>query len=134
MAVLGESSTYKPETARTGLIQFAGTRITTTDATTTQIAALAVAEGEAIVVQAMMSGVQSDYSDQIVVHIECGARRAAAGNVTLTGTPTVRILESSASTNATVTADTTNQTIDFNVVGIAAETWTWELMGVYFKV
>lgn len=132
--VLADPQVFKPAGAASGLVQFAEPRISTTDATTTQIAALSVAEGEAIIISAMVSGRQSDLSDQIVAHIECGARRAAAGNVTLTGTPTVRILESDANTNVTVTADTTNQTVDINVVGVAAQTWSWEIFGSYFKV
>lgn len=132
--VLRDGLTYKPDGARTGLIPFFGTPTTTTDNTTTQIAALGVAEGEAIMFEALVTGVQSDYSDQITAVISGGARRAAAGNVTLTGTTTVTILESSASTNFTVTADTSNQTVDFNAVGITAETWKWEIYGTYFKV
>lgn len=118
--------TFKPSGAKTGWFELFGT-VSTTDATTTQIAAVPVAELQGVHFVATLHGVQSDYSDQIVVNIEGGARRAAAGNVTLTGTTAVRILESSASTNATVTADTTNQTVDFNVVGIAAENWRWEI-------
>ena len=133
MAVLRESSTYKPATSRTGLIQCFG-RASTTDATTTKVLSLNVAELESIGFDGVLVGVQSDYSDQIVVKITGGARRATAGNVTLTGTVTVTIAESAAGTNATVTADTTNQNVDINAVGIAAENWSWEFIGTYFKV
>lgn len=131
--VLADVSVFKPKTARTGLAQIFN-RLTTTDATTTEIINLEVAEGESIGFQGLLVGRQSDLSDQIVASIWGGARRAAAGNVTLTGTPTVTILESAAGTNATVTADTTNQTVDINVIGIVSETWTWEFFGTYFKV
>jgi hypothetical protein len=131
--VLADVSVYKPATARTGLIQCFG-RVATTDATTTKVLSLNVAELESIGFDLLLVGVQSDYSDQITAKITGGARRATAGNVTLTGTTTVTILESAAGTNATVTADTTNQNVDINVVGIAAENWTWEVLGTYFKV
>ncbi len=130
---LADGLQFKPATSRTGLVPFFK-RASTTDNTTTKLASLNVAEGESICIFAKIVGVQSDYSDQIVVVVEAGARRAAAGNVTLTGTPTVRILESSASTNATVTADTTNQNVDINIIGITSENWTWEIFGDYFKV
>lgn len=131
--VLADVSIFKPARSRTGSIQIFN-RVVTTDTTTTEIINIPVAVGEAVAFQGLLVGVQSDYSDQIVAHIWGGARRASAGNVTLTGTPSVTILESAAGTNATVTADTTNQTVDINVIGIASETWTWEFFGTYFKV
>ncbi len=131
--VLADAQNFKPATSRTGEIQVFGRR-TTVDATLTKIVSLAVATGEAIGFSGILIGAQSDYSDQIVAHIWGGARRAAAGNVTLTGTPTVTILESAAATNVTVTADTTNQNVDINVLGIASETWNWEFFGTFFKV
>jgi len=131
--VLADVSVFKPERARTGQFQCFG-RVQTTDNTTTKILSLNVAELEAIGFHLILVGVQSDYTDQIIAAISGGARRAAAGNVTLTGTTTVTILESAAGTNATVTADTTNQNVDVNVVGISAENWTWEVYGTFFKV
>jgi hypothetical protein len=131
--VLADVEIFKPATARTGLTQCFG-RVATTDATTTKVLSLNVAELESIGFDGVLVGVQSDYTDQIVARITGGARRAAAGNVTLTGTTTVTILESDASTSATVTADTTNQNVDFNVVGIAAQNWAWEFFGTFFKV
>lgn len=135
MATLGEASIYKPAGSKTGLVEWGSGPLTTTDDTATQLGLLpVVAELEGIVVDIIVTGVQSDGTDQITARICGGARRAAAGNVTLTGTTTVTILESTAATLVAVAADTTNQTIDINVTGIAAETWKWEAFGTYFKV
>jgi len=131
--VLADTLAFKPATARTGSIQCFG-KVATTDTTTTKVLSLNVAELEGIAFDLLLMGVQDDYTDQITARISGGARRAAAGNVTLTGTTTVTILESAAGTNATVTADTTNQNVDVNVVGITSENWKWEVFGIYFKV
>lgn len=132
--VLEDVSVFKPARTRSGLIQIASLPVQTTDATTTKVLSIPVAELESIGFEGMLVGTQSDYSDQIVVKISGGARRATAGNVTLTGTTTVTILESDASTNATVTADTTNQNVDINAVGVAAQTWNWQFFGTKFSV
>jgi hypothetical protein len=109
-------------------------RVTTADATATDIIAIPLAEGEAIVLTGFLVGCQSDQSNAITAHFEACARRAAAGNVTLVGTPACRILEDDTNTNVTVNADTTAQTLDVRVVGIAAETWRWEAKYEYTKV
>lgn len=132
--VLAVSRTFKPAGSRSGLVQIASGPKQTTDATTTKILSIPVAELESIGFEGLLVGTQSDYSDQITVKISGGARRATAGNVTLTGTTTVTILESDVNTNATVTADTTNQNVDINAVGVAAQTWNWEFFGTKFSV
>ena len=97
-------------------------------------APVAVAEGEAVVLTGHLIGCQDDESNAVSAHFEACARRAAAGNVTLVGTPAVRVLEDDTNTNVTVNADTTAQTLDVRVVGIAAENWRWEASYSYTKV
>jgi len=103
-----------------------GKSASTSDATTTALIVIPLLEGEACVFSGHIIGCQSDETDGATAHFEGGARRAASGNVTLIGTPAVRILESDAATNFTVTANTTDQQVEINVIGIAAESWRWE--------
>lgn len=130
--VLKVPRVYKPADAHTGLVQFSAT-VSTTDATTTKIASIPLAEGECIKINASVSGFQDDLSDASSADIEVVAVRATAGNVTIKGTSGNRIVESDASTNFTVTADTTNQNVDINVIGIASQNWKWRVFGTYFR-
>ena len=130
--VLQVPRVYKPAGAHTGLVQFSAT-VSTTDATTTKIASIPLAEGECIKINASVSGFQDDLSDASSADIEVVAVRATAGNVTIKGTSGNRIVESDASTNFTVTADTTNQNVDINVIGVASQNWKWRVFGTYFR-
>ena len=126
---------FKPSGATTGTYAFGSpSKLSTSDATTTQVAALPVAEGECVAYYGVIVGKKTDLSAGFMARFEGCARRASAGNVTAVGTPLLTIYETGASTNATITADTTNQTVDFNVVGIAAENWEWELHGFAVKI
>lgn len=109
--------------------------VATADATTTVIwASPVVAVGEAITVRGMLVGKRTDGTAGTQAIFDAAARRQSAGNVTLVGAATVTIKESNASTNVTLTANTTNQTLDLSVVGIAAESWVWEVHSEYIKV
>ncbi|TXH49868.1 MAG: hypothetical protein E6Q97_21450 [Desulfurellales bacterium] len=130
--VLQVPRVYKPAGAHTGLIQFSAT-VSTTDATTTKIASIPLAEGECIKINASLLGFQDDLSDASATDVEVVAVRAAAGNVTIKGTSGNRIVESDSNTNFTVTADTTNQNVDINVVGVASQNWKWRVFGTYFR-
>ena len=133
--VLRDAQAFRPGNFLTGLTSFSSTApVNTTDGTTTQVAELKVNEGEVVGYFGIIVGSKDDESAGFVARFEGCARRAAAGNVTAVGTPLLTIYETSAGTNATITADTTNQTVDFNVVGIAAENWRWELHGFFAKV
>lgn len=125
--------TFRPTGSYSGKVDLWG-KVATTDDTVTQIVAIPVSVGEGALISGYLLGVQDDEADAVVVEIVAAATRAAAGNVTIEGTSAVRVIESDAATNATVTADTTNQTVDINVVGITAENWRWEFFGHYFKV
>lgn len=98
----------------------------TTNATVTEIAAISLAEGEAITVFGLVTGSKSDLSAAIGGNFTATFRRAAAGNVTIVGSATYNSQEDSSGTPAfTVVADTTAQTVSIRVAGIAAETWNW---------
>lgn len=130
--VLQVPRVYKPAGAHTGLVQFSET-VSTTDATTTKIASIPLAEGECIKINASLLGFQDDLSDASSADMEVVAVRATAGNVTIKGTSGNRIVESDSNTNFTVTADTTNQNVDINVVGVASQNWKWRVFGTYFR-
>lgn len=124
----------RPAGSKTGLVPKQG-KVQTTDATATVILAFPVAEGEAIKINAKVLGAQSDLSDAVAADVEIVARRAAAGNVTVVGTPGNRILESDADTNVTIVANTTDQQVEIKVTGGASdETWNWEAFATYFKL
>lgn len=108
-------------------------KVRTTDATVTDLVSIPLAQGEAVVLTGHLIGCQEDESNAVSAHFEACARRAAAGNVTLVGTPAVRILEDDTLTNVTVAADTTAQALEVRVTGIAAENWRWEASYSYTK-
>lgn len=110
----------------TGTSKYEADPITTADATATVIVSIPVAELEAIGAVVSILGRKSDYSDATFCTTEFCASRASAGNVTVRGTSAIRVIESNASTNVTVTANTSAQTVEVKVVGIIAESWKWE--------
>lgn len=102
--------------------------VTTTDATVTDIATIAVAELTAYTVTVRVIGTKSDYAASIGGTLTGTFRRATGGNVTAVGSVTAVLNEDSASAPTfTMAADTTNQTIDIRVTGVAAETWSWRV-------
>lgn len=107
-------------------------RVATADATTTVLwASPVVAEGKAIMVQGKLLGRKSDATAVTSAIFDGSARRQASGNLTVSASATVTIKESNASTNVTFAANTSNQTFDLSVVGIAAENWIWEVQLEY---
>lgn len=134
--VLDEIST-QPSTGSLngGTVRGAG-KVTTTDATATVIYSTpAVAVGEAIIVKASVIGKKSDGTAAAVNFVWGGFRRQSAGNITLVGALTGTAQEDSAGTPViTIAVNTTAQTAEVKVTGIAAETWLWEAMVEYCKV
>lgn len=98
--------------------------LTTTDATVTPICSIPVPSGYAVTVRALICGAQSDDTDAAGA-TAVGTAINAAGTTALKGTPLYQIVESDASTNITITADDTTDTIRVNITGIAAQTWAW---------
>lgn len=102
--------------------------VTTADGTATVILAVPCAEGEAVQIRGSVLGCLADESAALSSFICGGARRAAAGNVTAIGTPSVTSQEDHGSGTPAVTfnANTTSQELEIKVTGIAAEAWRWE--------
>lgn len=100
--------------------------VTTTDATVTDVAAVAVAEGEMVMVEASVIGRKSDgsafYSGKIVGTFY----RNSGGNVTQIGASSLtgEVNESSWG-GIDLAADTVNQEVDLHVTGLAGTTIAW---------
>lgn len=103
---------------------------TTTDATVTTLASIAVAEVEMVTVEGVVSAMKSDASAGAMRSFRIAVRRASGGNVTLIGAITYgeAIQEDSGGTPAlTADVDTGTQSIRVRIQGIAAETWNWRV-------
>lgn len=106
----------------------------TTDATATVVASISVAEVQSVFVKAYFNGRKDDATAAIGREVSGTFRRASGGNVTLVGA-----LQGAAQTDgvtpaATLVANTTTQTVDLQVTGIAAQNWSWEVKYDYLKV
>lgn len=109
--------------------------VQTTDATVTEIAAIDLAVGESIVVEGIILGFRSDFTEAVGGTFSAVFRRPTAGNVTLVGTVNTSVKEdSSGSPTFTLAADTGNQTVDIRVTGEAAKTFNWVVTYRYMKV
>ena len=108
---------------------------TTTDATPKTVYAVPLAAGEMAGVKAFANGKKADLSAAAGANLTGWFRRAAAGNVTLVGVLQGAVQEDSAgSPSVTLSANTTTQTVDVVVTGIAAETWKWEVVVESMKI
>ena len=111
------------------------TTVQTTDTTTTQIAAIALDEGDYVRVEADVSCRQDDGTDHAFYQLAGLFYRNTSGDVTQVGATTSLVnIESDAGLNATFTADTTNQTVDINVIGLGASTFDWSSTYKYKKI
>lgn len=99
--------------------------LTTTDATQTTLASIAVAEASLLTLTGTFSGVKDDYSAAISGTFVAGVRRATAGSAILVGV-TVTSNEDHAGTPA-LTVDANSNNARVRVTGIAAENWNWEV-------
>ena len=108
---------------------------TTSDATPKVMAQIPVAVLEALTVTVTVVGKKADATAACHVSQWAGFRRASGGNVTLVGALQGTTIEDSAGTPAiALSANTTAQTVDLTVTGIAAEAWGWEANVVYTKI
>jgi len=109
--------------------------VQTTDATVTDIATIAVAEDEAFVVEGRIVAIEDDGSESVGGTFMGVFRRDTGGNVTLVGSVTTDVQhDSGGAPTFTLAADTTNQTIDIQVTGVAATTMNWVVTYTYHKV
>lgn len=100
--------------------------LTTSDATETDIATFMLHPNETAIVKAEIIGQTSDASTYVMYKFDAGFYRGATGNITqiddLYHNPSY---ESNSSLAGDVVADSTNQTIDIRVTGIASTTIYW---------
>jgi hypothetical protein len=121
-AVVAEGGSYKE-----GCVEDQR-KVATSDATVTVIwRSRPIAVGEAIAVRGFVIGKIDAATSAAYIHVSAAFRRQSAGNVTAVGSPQGTIAEDSAGTPAIVfAANTTDQTVELRVTGIAAESWKWE--------
>lgn len=109
--------------------------VQTTTAAETDIATIAIDEGEMIWVKAYIGGAKSDHTEALGAEIFACARRQSGGNVVLLGSNISNIIEdSAASPTITIAADTGAQTIDIRVTGVAATTYNWVCSYQFSKI
>jgi hypothetical protein len=107
-------------------------RIKTTDATATTLmldgatTRLTITSGKIMFCDILISGIKSDgsasscYKRKVAIKNVAGTT-ALVGSVETIGTD----IEDNAATDVAITADDTNDALQINVTGIAAETWRW---------
>lgn len=106
--------------------------LTTTDATATNVLSVPVAELQHVAIRVLASSAKSDYTDGLSGQIICGAHRPTAGNVETDGSANVVTVEDSAgSPLLSFAVNTSAQTAEVKLTGVAAETWKHE---IHFEV
>ncbi|HPM40873.1 MAG TPA: hypothetical protein PLY45_00365 [bacterium] len=101
--------------------------VTTTDATVTDLATVAVAEGELLMVEASVVGRKSDGSAFYAGKIVGTFYRNTGGDVTqLGGASVTDEVNDSEWGGIDLAADTVNQTVDLTCEGLAATTISWK--------
>jgi len=110
-------------------------QISTTDATQTSVATIAVAEDELVTIWCMISAFQDDGSESYSA-IKAGSfSRDAGGNVAIVGSVTDvhEAEDSDGAPDFTMQADTTAQTVDLDFTGVAATNYAVKLTYIYMK-
>lgn len=103
---------------------------TTTDATATTIKSISVPASKTVLVQAEVTGQNSDISKWGTFKMAGSFYRTASGNVTIgVASPHNVVVEKADGTTIDVTlvANTTNNTVDVKVTGEASETFRWKV-------
>lgn len=101
--------------------------VQTTDETVTDLASVALAEGDVVSVEITIIARKSDGSQRALYRLIGIFYRNASGNVTLQGDiVSINTVESDAAWDCALVADTANQTVDVRVVGVAATTINWK--------
>lgn len=107
--------------------------VTTTTDTPTDLSTIAIAEGETWYIEAAIVARKSDGSEHAIYHLQGCFYRNTSGNVTQQGSTIVSAIESDASWDADLVADTVSQTVDLRVTGAAATTILWKADIKYMK-
>lgn len=110
--------------------------VATSDATATVIYSIPLAEGEAVKVDFDLLGIKTDLSAALDGNGYGAFRRVSGGNVTAVGTPLVtdKREDSAGSPTFAFNANTSAQTVEIKVTGIASEDWHWECVVRYLKI
>lgn len=113
----------------------AGKTVQTTDATVTDLATVAVAAKETYLIEARIVAAKSDDTDRAEYVLSGLFYRQNGGNVTQQGaTTSLSTIESDATWDADLVADSVNQTIDVRVTGKAGTTIKWKAVLKYQKI
>lgn len=105
---------------------------TTTDAVSTQLDAISVADSKMITVRGHFTGFNSDSLEGIGGTFEASYYRPLAGNVTVLGTDIINIHKNFTGTATfSLSADIVNQTIDINMTGETGKTIEWTVTYQY---
>lgn len=100
--------------------------VSTTNATPTEIAVIDGAETDRFKLRVEVLAFQDDESDIVSGNIEGVFYRNNAGNITQVGTTQDNLYTNSAgSPTVAFTANASNQQVDIDVTGVAAENWDW---------
>lgn len=102
--------------------------IQTTDATTTEIASIPVAESQAVTIKGEMIALRDDATEALGSDFFAVFHRPTSSNVQIISTATISNKENfSGSPALTIVADTINQTVSLRVTGEAAKTINWHI-------
>ena len=111
--------------------------VTTSDDTDTDIATVSLAEGDTVSIEVDIVGEQASNNNHATYKLAGLFYRGLAGNVTQVGsTQNVYTIESDSNWNASLVADTSNQTIDVRVQAVASPdvSVTWKAVVKYYKL
>ncbi len=107
---------------------FAEATVTTTDDTPTEIAAIDVAEAQAITVQGRIVALRSTATEALGGEFVGTFFRPTGGSVQVIGSPTVNLNENfTGSPTFELVADTMNETISLQCIGETAKTIDWKV-------
>jgi len=104
-------------------IEFAQSAIQTTDATTTDLITIDLAEGEMVSLEARINAFRSDYTESLIARIFTGARRQTTGNVSIINSNLDIFEDSAGAPIVAVIADIVNQELTITFTGEVGKTY-----------
>lgn len=106
----------------------------TADAVAKVLASIPVAVGDCVTVSATFAARRDDATAGAGRVVSGTWRRQSAGNVTLVGALVGATQTDGTTPVCNLVANTTTQTVDISITGIAAQNWVWEVNYSYLKV
>lgn len=114
-------------------LKYISAAITTTDNTATALITIPVASGKSVHGIFLVGGKQDDETDATsALVIAAGTNNG--GTTAVKGTQSVTIVESASSTDVTLVADNSADTIVLKATGISSENWLWTGHGLYMFI